>query len=168
MLSKHITGEVTWQVTRSWRRQCLASLLLLTLVFLPAVVVAHSIAEIVATPAMFDRRAVMIVGQVDNMVTRYGEAPYTTFVLIDADDVALPVFIWGIPACKMGDVCHVAGTFVMDKAVGAHVLTQGVEAEKIERVSEADYKTAGPLFRKKKKAGRGLVSKYLQGFTSIP
>jgi hypothetical protein len=168
MVSKHIPVTVPWQVARSWRRRCLVPLLLVTLVFLPAVVLAHAIAEIVAAPATFDRQAVEIVGQVDNIVTRYGDAPYTTFVLIDADDVALPIFIWGIPACKIGDVCHVTGTFVMEKAVGTHVLAQGVEAEKIERVSEAEYKTAGPLFRKKKKAGRGSVSKYLQGFTTIP
>lgn len=143
-------------------------LLLVAFVVLPPVVLAHTIAEIVAAPATFDRQAVEIVGQVDDMVTRYGDAPYTTFVLIDADDVTLPVFIWGIPACKIGDVCHVTGTFVMEKVVGTHVLAQGVEAERVERVSEAEYKTAGPLFRKKKKVTRGSVSKYLQGFTTIP
>jgi hypothetical protein len=129
---------------------------------------AHTIVEVVSAPTNFDQQSVQVVGQVDDMVTRYGDAPYTTFVLIDADDVALPIFIWGIPACRMDDVCHVTGTFVMEKAVGTHVLAQGVEAEKVERVSEAEYKTAGPLFRKKKKAARGSVSKYLQGFTTIP
>jgi hypothetical protein len=49
----------------------------------------------------------------------------------------------------------VTGAFVGEKTLGTYVLVQGVEAEKVERVSEAEYKTAGILFRKRKAGGAG-------------
>ena len=136
----------------------------LFLVLLPAVVSAHTIAEVVKTPAAFDQQVVSVVGKVANVVTRYGDTPYTVFDLLDADDTVLSVFAWEKPPCKQGDLCHVTGTFVLEKTVGAYVLARGVEAEKVEKVSEAEYKTAGQLFRKKRRSGAGPGGKYTRGF----
>jgi len=136
----------------------------LFLALLPAVVFAHTIAEISQAPATFDQQPVSVVGKVANLVTRYGDTPYTTFDLLDTDDTALPVFVSGKPAFKQGDLCHVTGTFVQEKAIGTYVLTRGVAAEKVERVSAAEYKTAGQLFRKKQRSDTGARGKYPRGF----
>ena len=141
--------------------------LILTLLFLavlPAVVFAHTIAEISKAPDSFDQQTVSVVGKVANLVTRYGDSPYTTFDLLDADDVALPVFVSGKSTFKQGDLCHVTGTFVQEKAIGTYVLKRGVAAEKVEQVSAAEYKTAGQLFHKKHGSGKGTASKYPRGF----
>ncbi len=136
----------------------------LFLALLPAVVFAHTIAELSKAPATFDQQPVSVVGKVANLVTRYGDTPYTTFDLLDTDDTALPVFVSGKPAFKQGDLCHVTGTFVQEKAIGTYVLTRGVAAEKVEKVSAAEYKTAGQLFRKKQRSGTGTTGKYPRGF----
>jgi hypothetical protein len=138
-------------------------LLLLWLVS-PAQVRAHSISEVVNAPAAFDQQPVSVFGEVTNMTTRYGDSPYTTFELLDASDVALPVFIWGKPTFKQGDICRVIGTFVQEKSLGSQVLVRGVEADRAEKISEAEYKTAGQLFRKKRKSNAGLWGKYPRGF----
>jgi len=143
------------------------SLLVYTLLFLllsPTFVSAHSISEVVNAPATFDQQPVSVFGEVANMTTRYGDSPYTTFDLLDVADVALPVFIWGKPAFKQGDLCHVIGTFVQERTLGSQVLVRGVEADRVEKVSEAEYKTAGQLFRKKRKANVGPGGKYPKGF----
>jgi hypothetical protein len=143
---------------------CSLILQLLVLAFLPALASAHTIAEITTAPTTFDQQSVTVVGEVANMITRYGDTPYTTFDLLDANEVALPVFTWGTPAFKQGDLCHVMGTFVQEKSVGAYLLIRGIEAEKVEKVSAAKYKTAGPLFRKKRKGEKGSESTYPRGF----
>jgi hypothetical protein len=130
----------------------------------PVLVSAHSISEVVNAPATFDQQPVSVFGEVANMTTRYGDSPYTTFDLLDAADVAVPVFMWGKPAFKQGDLCRVIGTFVQEKTLGAQVLVRGVEADRVEKISEAEYKTAGQLFRKKRKSNTGLGGKYPRGF----
>lgn len=144
------------------------ALLLPVLIFFPGSLFAHTLAEVVEAPATFDQQDVTVLGQADDMVTRYGETPYTTFVLFDADDHALPVFMWGIPTCRMDDICRITGTFTLEKTIGPHHLLRGVEAEKVEKISEAEYKTAGPLFRKRKSFREGFVGRHLQGFTAFP
>ncbi len=138
---------------------------MLLLALLPAVAFAHTVAEISKAPATFDQQPVSVVGEVANLVTRYGDAPYSTFDLTDADGIVLPVFVLGKLAFKQGDLCHVTGTFVQEKTIGTYVLTRGVAAEKVERVSAAEYKTAGQLFHKKKReSGKGTANKYPRGF----
>jgi hypothetical protein len=93
---------------------------------------------------------VSVVGEAANVVNRYGDNPYTTFDLLDANDRTLPVFTWGIPAvCRQGDTCRVVGTFVGEKSLGAYPGALRVEAEKIEKVSGVEYETAGVLFRRR-------------------
>src|SRR5262245_28138693 len=46
---------------------------------LPAVALAQSIAEVLKSPTDFEQKQVSIVGEVANVVTRYGDNPYTTF-----------------------------------------------------------------------------------------
>jgi hypothetical protein len=133
------------------------------LFFWPHGVSAHTVAEVVKSPAAFDQQSISVFGEVTNMVTRYGDAPYTAFDLRDADGVALPVFLSGKPAFAQGDLCHVTGTFVQEKNLGSYVLVRGVEAEKVEKVSEAEYKTQGPLFRKKQKVHGRSEGKYPRG-----
>jgi hypothetical protein len=43
------------------------------------------------------------------------------------------------------------------------MLTRGIEAEKVEKVSDAEHKTPGPLFRKKPGFATG-AKKYPRGF----
>ena len=140
------------------------ALTVLFLALLPAAVFAHMIAEISKAPDSFDQQTVSVVGEVANLVTRYGDSPYTTFDLLDANDTALPVFVLGKPAFEQGDSCHVTGTFVQEKTIGTYVLTRGVAAEKVEKVSAAEYKTTGQLFRKKKGSGKKSANKYPRGF----
>jgi hypothetical protein len=142
----------------------LASSVLLFLPFLPALVSAHTIAELVEIPSRFDQQPVSVVGKVTNLVTRYGDTLYTTFDLVDANDTALPVVISGKPTFVQGDLCHITGLFVQEKTIGTYLLTRGIEAEKVEKVSAAEYKTAGQLFRKKQGSGKGATSKYPRGF----
>jgi len=70
----------------------------------------------------------------------------------------------GKPTFVQGDLCHITGLFVQEKTIGTYLLTRGVEAEKVEKVSAAEYKTAGQLFRKKQGSGKGATSQYPRGF----
>lgn len=136
---------------------------LLCMTLLPMVAFAHTVAELNKDPATFDQQPVSVVGKVANLVTRYGDTPYTTFDLLDAEDLALPVLILGKPTLKQGELCHVTGLFVQEKTIGTYVLTRGVEAEKVEKVSDAEYKTAGQLFHKRPGSRRG-ANRYPRGF----
>ena len=140
------------------------NVLVFFLTLLPPVASAHTIAEITSAPTTFNQQSVSVVGEVANLITRYGDTPYPTFELLDANGTALPVFTRGKPAFKQGDLCHVTGTFVQEKTVGTYVLVRGVEAEKVEKVSEAEHKTAGQLFRKKQQSAAGPAKKYPRGF----
>jgi hypothetical protein len=135
----------------------------LFITLLPIVAFAHTVAELSKDPAAFDQQPVSVVGKVANLVTRYGDTPYTTFDLLDAQNSALPVLVLGKPTFKQGDFCHVTGLFVREKTVGTYVLTRGIEAEKVEKVSDAEYKAAGQLFRRKPGSG-GDPNRYPRGF----
>jgi hypothetical protein len=139
----------------------------LTLIFfcvtlLPAVACAHTVAELSKDPASFDQQPVSVVGKVANLVTRYGDTPYTTFDVVDAKDSTLPVVILGKPTFRQGDFCHITGTFVQEKTVGTYVLTRGIEAEKVEKLANAEHKTAGQLFGRRPGTGRS-PNKYPRG-----
>jgi len=146
--------QLAISLQRSARHGIKVMYVLFLLLFLPTVVSAHTIAEVVNNPATFAQQTVNITGEVANMVTRYGETPYTTFDLQDANGTTVPVFTWGAPTFKQGDVCRVTGSFVLEKTFGTHELARGVEAEKIEKVSGAGYRTTGQLFRKKRNGER--------------
>ena len=139
------------------------TLIFLWVTLLPTVAFAHTVAELSKDPASFDQQPVSVVGKVANLVTRYGDTPYTTFDVLDAKDSALPVLVLGKPTFKPGDFCHVTGTFVQEKTVGTYVLTRGIEAEKVEKVADAEYKTGGQLFRKRPGTGKS-PNRYPRGF----
>ena len=123
---------------------------------------AYTIPELSKTPESFYQQTVTVVGEVSDVVTRYGEKPYTTFMLSDDTDIRLPVFIWGTPTFKQGQVCRVAGTFVKEKVLGAYALKQGIEATDVKKTSEAELQTVSTIFKKKKKTGiRGTRGFYI-------
>jgi hypothetical protein len=140
-----------------------AASVVLLLALLPALAVAHTIAELSQALATFDQQPVSVVGKVANLVTRYGDTLYTTFDLVDANDTALPVVFSGKPTFVQGDLCHITGLFVQEKTIGTYLLTRGIEAEKVEKVSAAEYKTAGQLFRKKQGSGKKAANQYPRG-----
>ena len=123
---------------------------------------ALTIPELVKTPESFHQQSVKVIGEVSDVVTRYGEKPYTTFMLRDEEDLALPVFVWGTPTFKQGQVCQVAGTFVTEKVLGVYALKRGIEAAKVEKTSLEENRTVSAIFRKKKKLGiRGARGFYI-------
>jgi hypothetical protein len=123
---------------------------------------AYTIPELIKTPESFYQRSVTVVGEVSDVVTRYSEKPYTTFMLSDDTDIRLPVFVWGTPTFKRGQVCRVAGTFVKEKVLGAYALKQGIEATDVKKTSEAELRTVSTIFKKRKKTGiRGARGFYI-------
>jgi hypothetical protein len=114
---------------------------------------AHTVVELTKAPASFDQQPVTVVGEIVNVVTRYGDKPYTTFELRDAEDRPLPVFVWGKPTFKQGEVCRVTGTFAVEKKLETHLLARGITAEKVEKLSAAGQANESVIFRKKKKIG---------------
>jgi hypothetical protein len=114
---------------------------------------ADTIPELIKTPESFYQQSVTVIGEVSDVVTRYGEKPYTTFMLSEDTDIRLPVFIWGTPTFKQGLVCRVTGTFVKEKVLGAHALKQGIEATDVKKTSEAELQTVSTIFKKRKKTG---------------
>jgi hypothetical protein len=129
--------------------------LVLSLCFLCSLQTASAltVTELTQTPAAFDQKPVTVVGEVANVVTRYGDKPYTTFDLLDAEDKSVPIFVWGKPTFKQGEVCRITGTFAVEKKLETHVLAHGVEAEKVEKLSDSEQGTESIIFRKKKKTG---------------
>jgi len=114
---------------------------------------AHTVAELTKTPTVFDQQPVMVVGEVANVVTRYGDKPYTTFELLDDEDQSLPVFVWGKPTVKQGEICRVTGTFAVEKKLETHLLARGIAAEKVEKFSATKPGTESVIFRKRKQTG---------------
>jgi len=114
---------------------------------------AHTIPELIKSPESFNQQSVTVIGEVSDVVTRYGEKPYTTFLLREDKDIALPVFVWGTPTFKQGQVYEVAGTFVAEKVLGAYALKKGIEAAKVEKASAEENQIASTIFKKKKKLG---------------
>jgi hypothetical protein len=117
----------------------------------------HTIAEVLHNPTAFDQQPIVVSGEVANVVTRYGETALTTFDLLDSQGAVLSILVSGVPQCKQGEACRVQGLFVAQK--------QMVLPEKVERLSEAQYKGAGMLFRHKKGGGGAPLggSKALRG-----
>jgi hypothetical protein len=150
-------------VSRNWAKIALCFAVSLLAMGLPLTVFAYTIAELTRAPASFNEQEVKVIGEVANVVTRYGETLYTTFDLLDEHDIPLPVFIWGKPTFKQGDICRVTGKFAMEETLGTHVLARGVEAEKVEKLSDAEDKTVVSIFSKKKKYGglRGANGIYI-------
>ena len=146
----------------SYKGQVASAVLLLVL--LPALAVAHTIAELSQSLPTFDQQPVNVVGKVTNLVTRYGDPLYTTFDLVDADDIALPVVFSGKPTFVQGEFYRVTGLFVQEKTIGSYLLTRGIEAEKVEKVSATEHKTTGQLFRKKQDSGKKAADQYPRGF----
>jgi len=162
MFRATLTGKIKGSFGK-WGRFLVGLVFSAPFTFSPFVACAYTVVELTKTPAAFDQQAVNVVGEVANVVTRYGEKLYTTFDLLDKEDNPLPVFVWGKPTFKQGNVCRVTGKFVMEETLGTHVLAHGVEAEKVEKVSEAEAKTIGSIFRKKKKYSglRGVRGVYI-------
>lgn len=119
---------------------------------------AHTIAELYKTPAAFDQQSVTVTGEVAHMVTRYGDATYTTFELVDEKGAELTVLVSKAPDCKQGEICRVHGLFVAEK----HLILP----EKLEKIAEGNVKEAGVLFRQRRSGmpgagGRGLRGVYI-------
>lgn len=114
---------------------------------------AHTVAELIKAPATFDQQPVTVIGEIANVVTRYGDKPYTTFELLDAEEQALPVFVWGKPTFKQGEVTRVTGTFAVEEKLETHLLARGIAAEKVETLSSSAQGNESVIFRKKKKTG---------------
>ncbi|MGE0821557.1 MAG: hypothetical protein AB7G75_30180 [Candidatus Binatia bacterium] len=123
---------------------------------------ARTIAELAQASEAFAQQQVTVIGEVADVVTRYGEKPYSTFTLYDAAGVSLPIFIWGPAKWKQGDLYKVVGTFVKKKVLGSYTLSGGIEADTVEKISEAELKTVSTVFKKKKKYGiKGTRGFYL-------
>jgi hypothetical protein len=137
-------------------------LLLWILLLIPAITRAHTVGELSNKSDMFHQQAVTVIGEVHDVVTRYGEKPYTTFVLYDAQDNVLPVFTWGTPTFKQGQFCRVAGTFFSEKPFGAFVLKRGIEAATVAKLSDSETTMESTVFKKKKRTGiRGARGFYI-------
>ncbi len=123
---------------------------------------AHTVGELSNTADAFHQQAVTVIGEVHDVVTRYGEKPYTTFDLHDGKDNVLAVFTWGTPTFKHGQFCRIVGTFFTEKSLGAFVLKHGIEATTVAKLSEAESKTESTIFKKKKRTGiRGARGFYI-------
>ncbi len=134
---KHMNLWRSWQTSKNWG--LFLSLICLTL---PDVGFAQTIAQLLENPARFDQQVVSVAGEAANVVTRYGEAPYTTMDLVETHGVALPILVSKIPDCKQGEICRVSGLFVAEKKM--------LLPEKVEKISSAEHDKGGILFRKRK------------------
>src|SRR5262245_47459208 len=107
VLSPFLPLSVSPSLLRCWLLATGYWLLVPFFLLVPTVALAQSIAEILKSPTDFEQKQVSVVGEAANVVTRYGDNPYTTFDLLDANDRTIPVFTWGIPeACRQGDTCR--------------------------------------------------------------
>lgn len=138
---------------RGMKRACSLWALVLCLCCLSLPAAAHTVAELTKAPASFDQKPVTVVGEIANVVTRYGDKPYTTFELLDAEDQPVPVFVWGKPTFKQGEVCRVTGAFAVEQKLATHLLARGIAAEKVEKLSAAGQVNESIIFRKRKKTG---------------
>jgi hypothetical protein len=113
--------------------------------FVPSLALAQTLAEVLKQPSAFDQQTVTVTGQVANVTTRYGETVSTTFDLLDAQGAAIAILVSGVPKCKQGEVCKISGLFVAQKKL--------VLPEKIERVAERPFESAGVLFHQRRTGG---------------
>jgi hypothetical protein len=117
---------------------------------------AFTVAEIQQNPTLFDQQSVTVTGEAANVVTRYGEATYTMFDLVDKKGAAVSVLASKTPHCKQGERCRISGLFVAEKNL--------ILPEKIEKISEGAYKTAGVLFRQRRSAPPVPGGRAFRGF----
>jgi hypothetical protein len=117
----------------------------------PGLALAHTIAEVLEQPAVFDQQSITVTGQVADVTTRYGETVSTTFVIHDAHGASLSILVSGVPKCKQGEICKISGLFVAQR--------QLILPEKIERVAERPFESAGVLFRQHRAGSPGYGGK---------
>lgn len=113
----------------------------------PRVASAHILAEVLKQPSAFDQQEITITGQVAEVTTRYGETVSTTFTIRDARGTSIAILVSGVPGCKQGEICRVRGLFVAQR--------QLILPEKIERIAERPFESAGVLFRQSRAGGPG-------------
>jgi hypothetical protein len=111
----------------------------------PRFVLAQTFADVLKQPSAFDQQTLTVTGQVANVTTRYGETVSTTFDLVDAHGASLSILVSGVPKCKQGEICKVSGLFVAQR--------QLILPEKIERVAERPFASAGVLFHQRRTGG---------------
>lgn len=103
----------------------------------PGIVLAKdSIGDILARPAAFDRRDVLLEGKasaVDPRTSRRGNE-YFTFRLSDATGASLRVFSRGKLTIAPGDRVEVRGRFHRERRVGSYTFTNEVEARQIRKL----------------------------------
>ena len=123
------------QTSRSWVF-LLWALAFVTLSFPGSVLARDSIGDILARPAAFDGRDVLLEGKasaIDPRTSRRGNE-YFTFRLSDATGASLKVFSWGKPAIAPGDRVEVRGRFQGERRVGRYTFTNEVEAQHIRKL----------------------------------
>ena len=94
-----------------FRRSAVGLAVLLGLL-LPVPTWPQSVDELLSDPAVFDRQAVSVTGQVTTLSVEEGEKPYTKFKLGDADKT-IPVFMRGVQALTEGESYEVGGVFLV-------------------------------------------------------
>jgi len=121
--------------SHSW--MCLLWALGLLLLGLPSAVLARdSVGDILARPAAFDGRDVVLEGKasaIDPRTSRRGNE-YFTFRLSDASGASLRVFSRGKLTIAPGDRVEVRGRFKRERRVGQYTFTNEVEARQIRKL----------------------------------
>lgn len=121
--------------SHSW--VCLLWALWLLLLGLPSAVMARdSVGDILARPAAFDGRDVVLEGKasaIDPRTSRRGNE-YFTFRLSDASGASLRVFSRGKLTIAPGDRVEVRGRFKRERRVGQYTFTNEVEARQIRKL----------------------------------
>ena len=122
------------QTSRSWVL-LLWALAFVTLSFPGSVLARDSIGDILARPAAFDGRDVLLEGKasaIDPRTSRRGNE-YFTFRLSDATGASLKVFSRGKLTVAPGDRVEVRGRFQRERRVGRYTFTDEVEAARIRK-----------------------------------
>ena len=123
------------QTSRSWVL-LLWALAFVTLSFPGSVLARDSIGDILARPAAFDGRDMLLEGKasaIDPRTSRRGNE-YFTFRLSDAAEKSLKVFSWGKLTIAPGDRVEVRGRFQRERRVGRYTFTNEVEASRIRKL----------------------------------
>ena len=123
------------QTSRSWVF-LLWALAFLTLSFPGSVLARDSIGDILARPAAFDGRDMLLEGKasaIDPRTSRRGNE-YFTFRLSDATGASLKVFSRGKLTVAPGDRVEVRGRFQRERRVGRYTFTDEVEAAGIRKL----------------------------------
>ena len=123
------------QTSRSWVF-LLWALAFVTLSSPGSVLARDSIGDILARPAAFDGRDVLLEGKasaIDPRTSRRGNE-YFTFRLSDATGASLKVFSWGKLTIAPGDRVEVRGRFQRERRVGRYTFTNEVEAQHIRKL----------------------------------